>query len=66
MPGARRSRCASPVKELGRLRSALSRGTRVSAKVRGVLFNAAVYSVLSDPAGSITARTVFKQLTIGS
>ncbi len=53
-------------KELGRLRAALARGTHVSAKVRGVLFNAAVYSVLSDPAGSITARTVFKQLTIGS
>jgi subtilase family serine protease len=53
-------------KELSRLGSALARGTRVSAKIRGVLFNAAVYSVLSDPAGSITARTVAKQLTIGS
>ena len=51
-------------KQLGRLRSALARGTRVSAKIRGVLFNAAVYSVLSDPAGSISTRTNALQLKI--
>ena len=53
-------------KELGRLRSALAHGTRVTAKVRGVLFNAAVYSVLSDAAGSITTRTNAKSLPIRS
>ena len=52
-------------KELGRLRSALARGTGVTAKIRGVLFNAAVYGVLLDPAGSIVSRTRALKLTIG-
>ena len=38
----------------------------MTAKVRGVLFNAAVYSVLSDAAGSITTRTHAKSLPIRS
>jgi hypothetical protein len=51
-------------RELKKLRSALAHHTRISARVRGVLFDSAVYGVLFDAAGSITSRTGTIKLTI--
>jgi subtilase family serine protease len=51
-------------RELKKLRSALAQHTRISARVRGVLFDSAVYGVLFDAAGSITSRTGTIKLTI--
>ena len=44
-------------RQLGRLRSALASGTRITATVHGALFDPAVYSVLADPGGSIQQQT---------
>ena len=44
-------------KQLGELRPAARRTRRITATVRGVLLDSAVYGVIHDPTGSIAQQT---------
>ena len=51
-------------RQLANLRSALAAGKRITATLRGALFDSSVYGVLPDPANSFRQSTPGKNLTI--
>ncbi len=53
-------------RELGKLRAGLSAHKRITATIRGVLFDSTVFNVAHDAGGSIRESTAGKQLTITS
>ncbi len=51
-------------KELRKLRSALAANKKITATIRGVLFDSAVFNTVHDPTGSIREATAGKKLKI--
>ena len=51
-------------KQLGALKAGRKAHKRITATVRGVLLDSAVYGVIHDPTGSIAQQTGGKSLTI--